>query len=121
MEIETPPMKGDLVRMHDAYGRQHTGYEKTNEYSTDFAAYEYFPFEEKDYKGWRFKSIEIMLCKERPAAAENTLMIVPINGIARSKSNKIIDVGEAYAISASELENDSIDHKDYQFLVFNRI
>ncbi len=121
MEIETPPMKGDLVRMHDAYGRQNSGYEKTNEYSTDFSAYEYFPFEEKDYKGWRFRNIEIMLCKEKPTAQDNTLMIVPINGLARTKSNKIIDVGEAFPVTVEALQEDEIADKDYQFLVFNRI
>jgi mannose-6-phosphate isomerase-like protein (cupin superfamily) len=121
MEIETPPMKGDLVRMHDAYGRQNSGYEKTNEYSTDFNAYEYYPFEEKDYQGWRFRNVEIFLATEKPKVDENTLMIVPINGHARSKSNKIIDVGEAFAMSPSDLKNDEIVHKDYQFLVFNRI
>ncbi len=121
MEIETPPMKGDLVRMHDAYGRQNTGYEKTNEYSTDFAAYEYFPFGEKDYTGWRFKNVEITLSKVRPEATESTLMIVPINGIARSKANNIIDVGEAYATSVSALREDEIESEGYSFLVFNRV
>jgi len=121
MEIETPPMKGDLVRMHDAYGRQNSGYEQTKEYSTDFASYEYFPFGEKDYKGWRFKNVEIMLSKVKPVANEQTLMIVPINGIARSKSNKIVDVGEAFATNAAELNNDEFAHEAYQFLVFNKI
>jgi mannose-6-phosphate isomerase-like protein (cupin superfamily) len=121
MEIETPPMKGDLVRMHDSYGRQNSSYEKTNEYSTDFAKYEFLPFEEKDYNGWRFKDVEITFSHVKPQLTENTLMIVPVNGIARSKANKIIDVGEAYTTSISELQNDEIEHTDYRFLVFNRV
>jgi hypothetical protein len=109
------------VRMHDAYGRQNTGYEKTNEYSKDFSQYEYVPFEEKDHKGWRFKNVEISLSKVKPVATEKTLLIVPIHGMAKSKSNRIIDVGEAFPATASELKNDEIEHADYQFLVFNKI
>lgn len=121
MEIETPPMKGDLVRMHDAYGRQNTGYEKTNEYSKDFHAYEYFPFEEANYDGWKFKDVEILLSVERPLAGEQTLMIVPIHGMAKSRLGKIIDVGEAYPVDLGALHSDGVEHKDYRFLVFNRI
>jgi mannose-6-phosphate isomerase-like protein (cupin superfamily) len=121
MEIETPPMKGDLVRMHDAYGRQNSGYEKTNEYSQEFNLYEYFPFDEADVKGWRFKNIEIILSRVKPIANENTLMIVPINGHTRSKSNQIIDVGEAFETDSARLNHDAIEHEDYQFLVFNRV
>jgi mannose-6-phosphate isomerase-like protein (cupin superfamily) len=121
MEIETPPMKGDLVRMHDAYGRQNSGYEQTKEYSTDFHLYEFLPFEEKDYEKWSFRNVEIILSDTRPVANERTLMIVPIKGTARSKSNKIIDVGEAYATTMSDLGADEIADEAYQFLVFNKI
>ena len=121
MEIETPPMKGDLVRMHDAYGRQATGYEKTNEYSTDFSKYEFVPFTEEHYKGWRFRNIEILLSDKRPEAGEQTIMIVPVKGYARSSANRIVDVGETLATSLAELEKERFDHDRYQFLVFNRI
>ena len=78
MEIETPPMKGDLVRMHDAYGRQGTGYEKTNEYSKDFSKYEFHPFEQKDFKSWKFRNLEISFTEKQPSDSMDTVMIVPI-------------------------------------------
>jgi hypothetical protein len=114
-------MKGDLVRMHDAYGRQNSSYEKTNEYSKDFSLYEYLPFDENARHGWRFRGVEIRLCFEKPAATPSTLMIVPINCNTKSRSGRIVDVGEAFATNDEGLQRDEIEHKDYQFLVFNRI
>jgi mannose-6-phosphate isomerase-like protein (cupin superfamily) len=121
MEIETPPMKGDLVRMHDAYGRQNTGYEKTNEYSTDFKLYDFFPFEEKDYESWKFKNIEIKLTNKKPITTEKTIMIVPITGTIKMKSTKVIDTGEAILLNNDTLKNEEIENENYQFLVFNQI
>ena len=121
MEIETPPMKGDLVRMHDAYGRQNSGYEKTNEYSTDFSQYEFFPFEEKDYKSWKFKGVEISLTDKKPEHTANTLMIVPITGTVKTKSKKIIDTGEAIPFQTNVFEKDEITNDKFQFLVFRKI
>jgi mannose-6-phosphate isomerase-like protein (cupin superfamily) len=121
MEIETPPMKGDLVRMHDAYGRQNSGYEKTNEYSTDFNLYDFFPFEEKDYSSWKFRNIEIKLTDKKPLASENTIMIVPVTGTIKMKSKKIIDTGEAIPLNNDPLKNEEIENTTYQFLVFSKI
>jgi hypothetical protein len=121
MEIETPPMKGDLVRMHDAYGRQNSRYEKTNENSTDFSLYDFFPFEEKDYPSWKFRNIEIKLTDKKPLAAENTIMIVPITGTIKMRSKKIIDTGEALPLNNDPLKDEEIENTAYQFLVFNQI
>jgi mannose-6-phosphate isomerase-like protein (cupin superfamily) len=121
MEIETPPMKGDLVRMHDAYGRQNSGYEKTNEYSKDFSLYEFFPFEEKDYKSWKFRNIEIYLTDKKPVAAENIIMVVPITGTIKMKSKKVIDVGEALPLAEDTLRNEEFENSSFQFLVFKKI
>lgn len=121
MEIETPPMKGDLVRMHDAYGRQNSSYEKTNEYSNDFSLYEFLPFMEKDYKSWKFRNVEITLTDTKLMTAKSTIMIVPITSIIRVQSKKVIDIGEAYPL-ATTLDGEYIDsHKDCQFLAFKTI
>lgn len=48
MEIETPPEKSDLVRLHDTYGREHKGYEKGADLSTDLDAYHYQDFHHKE-------------------------------------------------------------------------
>lgn len=121
MEIETPPMKGDLVRMHDAYGRQNSGYEKTNEYSKDFSLYEFFPFEEKDHKSWKFKGVEISLTDKEPEQTANTIMIVPITGTVKTKSKKIVDTGEALPFTNNVFKNDAITNEKFQFLVFKKI
>jgi mannose-6-phosphate isomerase-like protein (cupin superfamily) len=121
MEVETPPMKGDLVRMHDAYGRQNTGYEKTNEYSKDFSKYEYLPFEEKDHKSWKFRNIEISLTDKKPSAHKDVIMVVPITGTIKMKSKKVIDVGEALPLAENNIDKEEIETQSYQFLVFRKL
>jgi hypothetical protein len=121
MEIETPPMKGDLVRMHDAYGRQGTGYEKTNEYSKDFSKYEFHPFEQKDYKSWKFRNLEISFTEKQPSDSMDTVMIVPISNSIKMKSKKVIDIGEAVPIDKDTFQNEQIITPNYQFLVFKRL
>lgn len=121
MEIETPPMKGDLVRMQDAYGRQRCGYEKNNEYSKDFGRYEFFPFEEKDYNGWKFKNIEIFLTVDKLMTSEKTSFVVPISGTIKMGSNIIIDTGEAvsFKLNPENINTEEIQNENFQFLVFN--
>jgi hypothetical protein len=118
MEIETPPMKGDLVRMHDAYGRQGTGYENINEYSNDFSMYEYRPFEQKDYKSWKFKNLEISLTKKQPEENIDTVIIVPISNTIKMRTKKVIDVGEAVTMNNDTFQNEEIITPNYRFLVF---
>jgi hypothetical protein len=56
MEIERPPMKGDLVRMNDSYGIENLGYESTNEYSKNFNLYYFVPFNTEKSKTWEFRN-----------------------------------------------------------------
>jgi mannose-6-phosphate isomerase-like protein (cupin superfamily) len=121
MEIETPPMKGDLVRMHDAYGRQGTGYENINEYSNDFSMYEYHPFEQQDYKSWKFKNLEISLTEKQPEETKDTIMIVPISNTIKMRSKKVIDVGEAVPMNNDTFQNEEIITRNYRFLVFKSL
>lgn len=44
MEIETPPKKGDLVRLKDEYGRENKGYEGKDQISSLLHKYEYVDF-----------------------------------------------------------------------------
>lgn len=44
MEVETPPLKGDLVRLKDAFGREGTGYEGTGVHSKEYSLYQYQPY-----------------------------------------------------------------------------
>ena len=45
MEIETPPIKTDLVRTSDAYGRERKAYESTSEMDFETDKYQYIPFD----------------------------------------------------------------------------
>lgn len=120
MEIETPPMKGDLVRMHDAYGRQNSGYEKTSEYSKELGNYEFLPFEQKDYNAWKFRSIEISLANQSPKLSNEIVMVVPITKAVRMKSKKIVEIGEALATNANNSNQEEFETNDSQFLVFRK-
>lgn len=114
MEIETPPMKGDLVRMNDAYGRQKSGYEKTNEYSTDFELYEYFPFLEEVQNSWRFKNIEIKLSSKELIPLNNeAVMMVPISGYVKAQDKVMVECGETI-VYTSDISNGL-----YDFLIFS--
>jgi mannose-6-phosphate isomerase-like protein (cupin superfamily) len=118
MEIETPPMKGDLVRMNDAYGRQNSGYEKASEYSNDFSLYNFLPFKEDEI--WIFKNVQVKLSKSKPQLDSNSLLLVPISGNIKKENNHLIDCGEAICKS-SKILLDNISNKKYKFLIFNKI
>lgn len=72
LEIESPPIKTDLLRLDDRYGRERAGYEGITEMETrDLKDYDYFCFEEPDsyerhsYTGGRFGvSFEVFMDDE---------------------------------------------------------
>jgi mannose-6-phosphate isomerase-like protein (cupin superfamily) len=119
MEIETPPMKGDLVRMNDSYGRENSGYENTNEYSQDFNLYEFVPFNTEKSKNWVFRNLEIQLVNENIIFSNNIQMIVPISGNVESDIKVEIECGEAFSIDKDFISTikKNINH---QFLIFNK-
>ncbi|MBI3619771.1 hypothetical protein HY214_01345 [Candidatus Roizmanbacteria bacterium] len=57
MEIETPPMKKDLVRLKDSYGRETQGYEGRDKHSRDVHKFNYIFFDKKDVKSQTDKKI----------------------------------------------------------------
>jgi mannose-6-phosphate isomerase-like protein (cupin superfamily) len=119
MEIETPPMKGDLVRMNDSYGRENSGYENTNEYSKDFDLFEFVPFNTEKSKIWEFRNLEIQLVNENIIFSKNIQMIVPISGNIESDIKVEIECGEAFSIDKDFISTikKNINH---QFLIFNK-
>lgn len=119
MEIETPPMKGDLVRMNDSYGRENSGYENTNEYSTDFDLYDFFPFNTEKSNIWEFRNLEIQLLNENIVFSKHTQMIVPISGNVESDIKVEIECGEAFSIDKEIFLNFKRNNK-HQFLIFNK-
>lgn len=117
MEIETPPMKGDLVRMHDAYGRQKSGYEKTNEYSTDFGQYDFLPFTKDKQDNWQFRNVAIELSRSIPAYADDIRLIVPISGNIKSNGRILFETGEGIPFDR-DITALTIDGSENEFLVF---
>lgn len=57
MEIETPPLKKDLVRLKDAYGREGKGYEGKKQMSGDLAKFKYVFFDQKAIRNQDQKAI----------------------------------------------------------------
>lgn len=57
MEIETPPLKKDLVRLKDSYGREGKGYEGKKEMSRDLSRFKYVFFDLKTLKNQPQKPI----------------------------------------------------------------
>ena len=73
IEVETPPMKGDLVRMKDKYGLERSSYELTNEYSTDFSEYFYQPMRNKN---WNY--LDLIIEKKTVISDLASGIIIPI-------------------------------------------
>ena len=55
IEVETPPVKLDLCRLEDSYGRENCGYEGQSQMGTkNLDSFNYFYFETKDCHGEKF-------------------------------------------------------------------
>lgn len=117
LEIETPPMKGDLVRMNDAYGRQKTAYEKTSEYSTDLSRFDYQPFTPDTFQNWEYKNARINLVTNLDENIQEDSIIIPILGPIELNGKTIIESGEAFRISDIRSFNIS-EFSENSYLVF---
>ncbi|MCL4512109.1 MAG: hypothetical protein M1470_13780 [Bacteroidetes bacterium] len=98
IEVENPPMKGDLVRMKDNFGREGTAYESAKHYSTDFNEYAYQPFTPNDR--YQFNTINFALRSlQTPDDAHQicseTQLIVPFLGRLVAGRSVLVEIGEA--------------------------
>lgn len=104
MEIETPPMKHDLVRLRDRYKRAGTAYEGQTEYSQETGQYAYSPLQvAAGAASQQFRSVRFQL---RGVADRNTALLLAsehdiliplshgVSGLERCK----LEVGEAAAV-----------------------
>lgn len=105
MEVETPPLKGDLLRYRDDFGRAGHGYEAAKQYSTDFSQYNYCPLllEEGQAKPMMFNGLTLEYSSVR--TAEDLLavrktggLIVPFLGRLLFDRELIADIGEAVSV-----------------------
>jgi len=102
MEVETPPMKGDLLRFRDNFGRAGQGYESAKQYSTDFAEFDYAPLRNINHGGapFRFRDTQLQLQVFPPGAdalngPDQEGLVVPFLGQLTGEEKLLADIGEA--------------------------
>lgn len=105
MEIESPPVKHDLVRLKDKYGRAGAAYEGKDKLSRNLKKYDYVDFhnfkKEKNIRK-KFKSInfsimssDMLLTNKEKIIKDTSFLLALIDGkILQNQDNKILDIGE---------------------------
>lgn len=99
LEIETPVMKGDLVRLKDSFGRQGTGYEGVSEYSQDCSKYEYQPLQPAVPNPLCFKGINFHLLDKtshsfEPSQISEKCLVVPTRQPLMRQGRIVADTAE---------------------------
>jgi hypothetical protein len=112
MEVETPPLKGDLLRCTDTFGRAGKAYENSSQYSTELAKFDYQPLESIPHGGaiFDFKGVTLRYSSFRGKLDfQNGLMpgsvSIPLLGRMVFGKLMVADIGEA--ISSSEIPLES--------------
>lgn len=102
MEVETPPLKGDLLRYRDNFGRAGKAYEGQQQYSTDFESFYYRPLPKIDHGGqpFDFLDVRIQLCPFNcPQDFTTGLLagglVIPFLGRIAFGREVIADIGQA--------------------------
>ncbi len=94
LEIETPPIKKDLVRLRDSYGREGKAYEGKNKLSKNISKFNYIFFEDSSIqKGLRKKinDTEIMIKKCSFDLLEKEVDFVDKKKVYSILEEKVID------------------------------
>ena len=105
LEVETPVLKHDLVRLKDSFGRQGAGYETVAHHSRDFANYEYKPFAPSpNSKSLHFRQMQFCLLDGKPGGNETTPIstagiIVPTRKPLLQRGAVLAGVAEAISMS----------------------
>jgi mannose-6-phosphate isomerase-like protein (cupin superfamily) len=101
IEVETPPMKGDLVRLKDSFGREESGYEKQSQYSSNLSDYAYQPYRQENgnsahvFGKLNFKLHSVRDFDEVTRICSNKLLVIPFLGRLASGKNILLETGEA--------------------------
>jgi mannose-6-phosphate isomerase-like protein (cupin superfamily) len=102
MEVETPPMKGDLLRYRDNFGRAGQGYEDARQYARDFSEFDYAPLRTIAHGGapFRFKDLELRLQVLPPGTDSfrgwnHDGLVIPFLGRLSGERRLLADIGEA--------------------------
>lgn len=114
IEIETPPNKGDLVRLKDAYGRENKGYEGASEITRDVSSFEYHAFDKFDIEK-KFKNRTMSLVGAADLACTILHPSDIICPIAHDDDSFSL-LGEALHHD-DKLEQDYLSHNSIRFLI----
>lgn len=102
MEVETPPMKGDLLRFRDNFGRAGQGYEDARQHATDVAAFDYAPLRHIGHGGtpFRFQDLQLRVQVLQPGTDSfngfnHSGLVVPFLGRLAGERALLADIGEA--------------------------
>ncbi|OGM97024.1 MAG: hypothetical protein A2817_00135 [Candidatus Yanofskybacteria bacterium RIFCSPHIGHO2_01_FULL_39_8b] len=125
LEVETPPMKHDLVRLKDKYGRANTGYETAEKMQLMNGSY------------IRFKSEEIHVVKNfcnnhlclsfirddndlGGLISDNAKLAIVLNGFIKSPRDKVLyRVGDVFNIK--DIKKNGLNFKNVSLLSISKI
>lgn len=105
LEVETPVMKHDLVRLKDSFGRQGAGYETVAHHSRDFAKYEYQPFKATagarpvGFRGMQFSLLDAKSGGNHLEQLSNPGIVVPTKKTFGQRKPAVAQVAEAISTS----------------------
>jgi hypothetical protein len=125
LEIETPPMKHDLVRLRDSYGRANMGYEGKEKMQLVNNSYLRFKSEEVHVvKNFCNHNICISFIQDdnslQDLRSKNPGLLVVLNGFIKSSNNKILyRVGDL--VKTSLLNDSKINFKNASLLSISKI
>ena len=102
MEVETPPLKGDLLRFRDNFGRAGQGYEDPKQYSKELDGFDYRPLQGITHGGATFVFQDIRMRYRSFFGAADLAghlaaggLAVPLLGRLMAGPKTIVDIGEA--------------------------
>ena len=109
MEVESPPVKRDIVRLKDIYGRAGRGYEGSESMTSDLDGYNYHCIDDLAFKTHTTlnvvdKKVTLSKISDRDALVSHInsnlgSVVVLLAGIIRDdKGNEILGVGDAVSV-----------------------
>ena len=103
MEIETPPLKGDLARLSDSFGRVKSGYETTTEYSTELSNYNFTPCVEGLNQEQRCGQAQLFVGRSENRSAtflQSSVLMAPLSEPVEHPQR--VEIGEVLEIGRNQ-------------------
>lgn len=105
LEVESPPRKGDLIRLKDDFGRAGRSYEDPSQYSRELAQFDYRPLGRLEHGGRPFAFGDLMLCCGPLGGAADFSgrlapggLAIPLDGCLVFGPRLIAELAEAVAV-----------------------